>query len=179
VPTSGGWDVGAYQYASAQATTTVVGTGLNVGIPQYGPTSYSFTVTYSSGAGLLPSSVGSSVVEVIAPDGSVIMATAGTPVGNGTPDSFGDYQSVTVTYTITPPGGSWTSDDNGEYTIDVNGPPIEDAAGNTLPSGPSGNFFVETGSVFFQRTGLSFKREAGGVYLGSGSIILTNTGSKR
>ena len=72
---------------------------------------------------------------------------SGTPVANGPTDPWGDAQSFTVTYTITPPGGSWTSADNGTYTVELGGSPVSDTDGNTIPTGPVGTFQVETGQI--------------------------------
>ena len=60
----------------------------------------------------------------------------------GTTDQYGDAQSFVVTYQITPPGGAWTSADNGTYTVTLGGTPVTDLAGNPVPPGPVGTFTV-------------------------------------
>ena len=47
-----------------------------------------------------------------------------------------------VTYQITPPGGAWTSADNGTYTVTLGGGPVTDLAGNAVASGTLGTFSV-------------------------------------
>ena len=107
----------------------------------------------TSTAGIAPSSLAGTVVTVTTPDGSILTATAGSPVANGPTDPWGDAQSFTVTYTITPPGGSWTAADNGTYTVELGGKPIEATDGSTIPVGSVfGTFNVQTVSLALPST---------------------------
>jgi hypothetical protein len=170
------WDIGAFQTTGMPATApTATLTASNVSVADYGQTSYSFTVTYYSGVGL-PSGATAGATVAVTPPGSVggpISATV-TNVSASMADPWGDSQTVTVTYTITPPGGSWSSADNGTYAISLGGSPITDADGDTVPTGPLGDFLVETGKISILKYGLVQNRAT---HFWSGKITLTNTGS--
>jgi hypothetical protein len=172
---SGTWSIGAYQPGAPAAAPSATLSATNVLTTNYGQTSYTFTVTYSSAAGITPSSLAASVVTVLSPDGTPITAVAGTPVANGPTDPFGDARSFTVTYTITPPGGSWTSADNGTYTVELGGTtPISATDGSTIPVGTQfGTFDVATGKFAVNKFGLHMNPRN---HQWSGAITLTNTG---
>jgi hypothetical protein len=95
-------------------------------------------------------------------------------MANGPTDPWGDAQSFTITYEITPPGGSWTSADNGTYSVTLGGSPIEDLSGNQVPPGTLGTFQVQTGKIAITKYGLIRNPRT---ELWSGTIKLTNTGS--
>jgi hypothetical protein len=176
VPT-GAWDVGAYQTSGVVASApTATLSAANVSVQDYGKTSYQFTVTYSGAAGITPSSLAGAVVQVVPPGGvgGPITAAVFSTVANGPTDPFGDAQSFTVTYKITPPGGSWTSADNGTYAVDLGGSPVSDTVGNTIPTGPLGTFMVQTGKIAITKYGLIHNPRTG---LWTGTIKLTNTGT--
>ena len=75
---------------------------------------------------------------------------------------------------MTPPGGSWTSADNGTYTVELGGSPVSDTIGHAIPRGPLGTFQVETGKIAIDKYGLSRNLRTG---FWTGSITLTNTGT--
>ncbi len=107
--------------------------------------------------------------------GSPITATVvGTPVANGPTDPWGDALGFTVTYEIVPLGGSWTSADNGSYSVDVNGTPITETVGDPAANGNIATFKVETASIGITKHGLTRNVRTG---TWSGTINLTNTGS--
>ena len=56
----------------------------------------------------------------------------------------GDGSPRTVTYSITPPGGSWQAPDNGTYTITLQGGQVFDTAGNAGKAGALATFNVNT-----------------------------------
>ncbi len=174
VPTTSSWDAGAYQYdAQAAAAPTATVSAANVPVSGYGQTSYEFSVTYYGAAGLVPGTVAGAVVEVTPPGGgSPIVATVVSSSASMA-DPFGNEQTITVTYQITPPGGSWTSKDNGIYTIDLEGSPVTDAEGNTIPTGAIGTFQVEVAKIAITKYGLTRNPRTG---QWSGTIKLTNTG---
>src|SRR5262249_30294844 len=122
VPTSGVWDIGAYQFDAAPAAAPLATlSAANVTVADYGQTTYEFTVTYSSDAGIDAATVPGPVLTVTPPSGlgGPITATVVSMVANGLTDPWGNAQSFTVTYQITPPGGQWTSADNGTYSISL------------------------------------------------------------
>jgi hypothetical protein len=175
VPTSSAWDAGAYQSSGVPApapTATLV--AQNVSVSNYGQTTYTFTVTYDGAAGITPGSLAGAVVTVDPPGGGApITAKVVNTVANGPTDPWGDAQSFTVTYQITPPGGSWVTADNGTYSVVLGGLPVSDSEGDTVPAGPLGTFQVETGRITITKYGLTRNVKTG---TWSGTIKLTNTG---
>jgi hypothetical protein len=76
-----------------------------------GATTYSFTVTYHDDSLInLATLLGANVI-VTPPTGPALTATIVSD------SSAADGKSETVTYRITPPGGSWDAADNGTYTV--------------------------------------------------------------
>jgi hypothetical protein len=147
VPTKGAWDMGAYQYgATLAAAPTATLSASNVTKADYGQTSYTFSITYASNAAIAQTSLSAAVAQVVPPssDGPPITATVVNVVANGPTDPWGDAQSFTVTYEITPPGGSWTSADNGTYSVTLGGSPVRDVDGNPVATGTVGTFSVVT-----------------------------------
>jgi len=141
-----GTDIGAYQ-TSAQADTVVpTASAQATAVTSSNATSlnpYTFTITYSDNVAVAVSTLSDAVVEVIPPGAlAPISATVKSTAAVGTPDSVGNATSFTVTYQITPPGGSWTSADNGTYTITLGGGAVTDLAGNAVASGSLGTFTV-------------------------------------
>jgi hypothetical protein len=176
VPTGASWDVGAYQSTGIPAPApTATLTASNVSVSDYGQTSYEFTVTYYGASGLDPNTVPGALVTVMPPPGlgGPIAATV-VSSSSSMADPSGYAQTITVTYDITPPGGSWTSADNGTYTITLGGPPITDSQGQTVPTGILGTFQVQTGKIAITKYGLTRNLGTG---FWSGTIQLTNTGS--
>ncbi len=175
VPT-GSWSVGAYQPGVPAAGPTASLSASNIAVGDYGAKSYTFTITYASAAAISAASLAGSVVDVIPPTGlgGPITATVAATVANGPTDPWGDAQSFTVTYTITPPGGSWTSADNGTYSISLGGSPISDINGTPVPTGTVGTFSVGTASINVARFGLILNHHTG---LFSGTVFFTNTGT--
>jgi hypothetical protein len=106
--------------------------------------------------------------------GGPITASVVKTVVNGPVDPFGNAYSFTVTYQVTPPGGSWTSADNGTYAVDLGGSPITDIDGNAIAQGQLGTFQVETANLGFTRYGLVYNRNTG---FWTGTIKVTNNGS--
>src|SRR5262249_10801539 len=107
-------------------------------------TPYTFTVAYSDGVLVNGSSVVGAVVRVQPPGGgAALTATAVKTALPGLQDGKGDAQPFTVTYRVTPPGGAWTSTDNGTYTIKLVSSPPTDLAGNAPPLGELGTFTAD------------------------------------
>jgi hypothetical protein len=173
---SGAWSIVAYQPGEPAAAPTAALSAANVSLANFGQMSYTFTVSYTSAAGITRSSLAGALVTVDPPGGvgGPITATVVSTVADGPTDPFGDAQSFTITYSITPPGGSWTSADNGTYTVNLGGSPVNDSDGDTVPSGTLGNFQVETGKIAITKYGLIRNPRTGSW---SGTIKLTNTGT--
>jgi len=92
---------------------TYVINALMVSQDDLGKTAYSFTVTYASQNSSLfdDTTVGTDDVSVKNASGTALTVT-GASVTGGTGTT-----GIIVTYTVTPPGGSWDTADNGGYTI--------------------------------------------------------------
>lgn len=100
-----------------------------------GETSYSFDIAFFDGDGNFDAStIDANDVTVTGPGGAVTVSNA----------SFvGDVTGGVVTYTITPPGGSWDAADNGTYTISLAGSQVGDTAPEYTPAFPGiGSFSV-------------------------------------
>jgi hypothetical protein len=94
-----------------------------------------FTVTYRDNAGINSASISDNDVQVKAPNGALlntrIIANAST---NGI--------IQTVTYRITPPGGSWDNADNGSYSLTLQANQVSDSSGNFAGTKLLGNLDV-------------------------------------
>ncbi len=84
-----------------------------------GDNSSTFTITFSDNAGVDPAAIqdAASVVTVSGPNGYSTPATLVSVSGSA--------NAQVATYRISPPGGSWGTDDNGTYTVTVQGPIVE------------------------------------------------------
>ncbi|MDD2729786.1 DUF4347 domain-containing protein, partial [Malikia sp.] len=109
-------------------------------------TSFTFSVSYddASGAGLDSSTFGMSNVTVKDPSNNSLTVSNATASGN------------TVTYTVTPPGGSWDSADAGTYTIGIVGNSVKDLAGNAVAANTSAKTFAVTYRDLFTITGNAY-----------------------
>jgi hypothetical protein len=173
VPT-GAWSIGAYQPGTPARPPTATVTAANVSVSSFGQTSYLFTITYSSAAAIDYSTLAGAVVSVIPPMsvGGPIAAGIVSTVSHGPTDPWGDAQSFTVTYRITPPGGAWTAADNGSYSIELGGTPVGATDGNLVETGLIGDFLVDTGTIGITKFGLIRNPRTS---RWSGTITLTNT----
>lgn len=118
----------------------------NVDAP--GATAYGFSLTFSNNAQLTADALTNAVI-VTGPGGFAQAATVSAVNGR------------TVSFNITPPGGSWNGVDSGTYTISLEGGKIGDGAGNFLPAQALASFEaaipitpVDLGT--FTRTGKKF-----------------------
>jgi hypothetical protein len=132
-------DIGAFE---AQPVGVPVATPTAANVTTAGGTTYTFTVAY---ADLIGSNQGINVTSVINNNNAVRVA------GPGGYNVAANYSSIdfstngtprTVSYTITPPGGSWLSTANGSYSIVMQGNQAADLDGNFVQSGTIGTFTV-------------------------------------
>ena len=91
-----------------------------------GASNYTFTVTYSDNIAIDVAGIDGADIKVTGPNGfSQLAQRVGVNDGtNGTPR--------TATYKITPPGGTWNSQDNGSYTLALQANQVYDVAGNAV-----------------------------------------------
>ena len=88
---------------------------------------YTFTVTYSDNQAMDVTTFGNSDITVLGPIGGTRAATfvSANPNMDGSP--------IVATYFITPPGGSWTSADDGTYAVTLHAGQVNDTAGTPAP----------------------------------------------
>ena len=99
-------------------------------------TTYQFTVTYSDDMAMNAATLDGGDILATGPNGFSQMAALVRldSSGNGTPR--------TATYQITAPGGTWTIDDNGTYTLALQPNQVGDTSGNVIAGSPLGGFLV-------------------------------------
>lgn len=155
-PRSGpaGVDIGAYQ-SSAQADAQAPGATLQAPAVTAGNAStlnpYTFTITYSDNLAVAVWTLSNASVEIIPPGSAApISATVQSITAVGATDGMGDAASFVVTYQLTPPGGSWTPDDNGVYSVSFEGGSVADFARNMLGTRTLGTFSVTLATPYFQ-----------------------------
>ena len=146
-----GTDIGAYQHDATADTTAPTATLVAPGVTSSNASAlnpYTFTVTYADNVAISMSSLPGAVVSVLPPGGgAAIAATAISMQANGTTDPFGNAQGFVITYEITPPGGAWSSSDNGTYQVSLGGTPVTDLSGNAVATGTMGTFSVNISST--------------------------------
>jgi uncharacterized delta-60 repeat protein len=81
------------------------------------------TVTYADPSSVDASSVGPDDITVAGPGGTLNVTGV-----NRSPDS--NSPQIVATYTVEPAGGEWDSNDNGAYTVTLNGGQVRDTVGN-------------------------------------------------
>jgi predicted outer membrane repeat protein len=100
-----------------------------------GGTVHTITVQYFDDVGINTAALGNSDITVSGPGGPIPVTFSGF-AGGGT--------SVTATYLMVPPGGSWDSGDDSTYSITMNANEVfdTDAMPNSVPAGTIGSFSV-------------------------------------
>jgi hypothetical protein len=113
-------------------------------------------------------SLADAVVVVQPPGGAApLRASVLSITPSGSPqDSSGDAPVETVTYQITPPGGSWATSPNGVYTVSFGSARPTDLAGNVV-NATVGTFSVSAGTSI---TGTGSTGVAGPTVVGSPQI---------
>ncbi|QEG23457.1 carbohydrate-binding domain-containing protein [Mariniblastus fucicola] len=103
----------------------------------FGATTLNFGVDFSDNQELAPINRG--VILVISPDGRV----TSPPIAFGPPTNTDSFQ--TLVFTMEPPFGrsEWTSEDNGEYVVQLDPGKLSDAAGNVADGRRLGTFSID------------------------------------
>lgn len=113
-------------FTASSGPTAVIGTPATV--TTAGGTSGTVTVTYTDPDGVSFASVDTNDITITG-GGTValpVTAVSASPASDGSP--------MTVTYTFTPPDGSWDAADNGTYTVSVASGQVLDTVGNAASS---------------------------------------------
>src|SRR5262249_939562 len=120
-------DIGAFEATSSDLPIATITPPADV--TTSGGMSYILTVAYADATAINVSSLGDTDIHVTGPGGF---------------DTFAKFQGVDVnsngsprvaTYSLTPPGGSWDSADDGNYTVNMEPNQVADSDGNPVPAG--------------------------------------------
>ena len=123
---NGATGTGSFTVNIPTDTTPPVASAFNAQpITTAGGATYTFTVTYTDNVSIATGTIGSGDVTVARNGGGANLTVTGvTTSGTG--------NSVSATYTVSAPGGSWDASDNGTYTITVLAASVKDTAGNNI-----------------------------------------------
>ena len=144
-------DLGAYQTLATPDTTpptvTLSSTPAVTTANASALVPYTFTITYVDNVAVAKASLADAVVIVQPPAGALPLRAALLSITpSGSPqDSSGDAPVETVTYQITPPGGTWAASPNGVYTALFASARPTDLAGNAV-NATVGTFSVSAGT---------------------------------
>jgi lysophospholipase L1-like esterase len=105
-------------------------------ISQGSGTSYTFNVTYADNDGINLSTIDNSDVRVTGPNNYSQLAQLVSF------NSSSSNSTVTATYRINAPGGSWDTTDNGSYNVLLQAFQVADSKNNFIPAGELGSFQV-------------------------------------
>jgi uncharacterized delta-60 repeat protein len=117
---------GSHPTPTPTPTAAITATFSAPSITTLGQSIETITAVYSDPAGVDLSSVNAGNLQVSAPDGTAL----GVASFSATPAS-GIVPVATVTYTINAPFGTWTSADNGTYTVTLPAGELSDSDTNT------------------------------------------------
>jgi len=104
-------------------------------ITDSGGTSQTLTVTFSDSNGIDVSSLDNSDIVVNWSGGAIPARFVGV-------DTNSNSTTRTVTYLLTPPGGSWDDIDNDSYTVNLQASQVKDTLGNQFVGSNLGSFTV-------------------------------------
>lgn len=148
-------DIGAAEVQN-DGTPTAAASENNVSVS--GASVATITVVYADNGLINFSTLGTGDITVDGPGGFTA-----TPTLKSTTPSV-NAASITATYEFTPPGGTWTNDDNGDYTISIAASQVADTLGNFVAAGPNARFQVGIARTFVVNTnadsGLGSLRDA-------------------
>ncbi len=125
-------DIGSYERVSGSLGAG--GTFANVFAP--GGATYTLTVTYGDAIGISDSTIGDGDLLVSGPNGYSQIATF-------VPGSLGGTPTLrTAQYTVSAPGGTFGSEDNGVFSVGVVTGQVTNTANTPVPAGAIGTFRV-------------------------------------
>jgi Ca2+-binding RTX toxin-like protein len=81
-------------------------------------------------------------IDVTTIDDRDIKINGNIPVTKVSVDNNSNGTPRLVTYSFTPPGGTWDDTDNGTYTVDLQGTEVKNTLGNFVAAGSLGNIVV-------------------------------------
>lgn len=127
-------DIGAAEVQN-DATPTAAASETKISVS--GATTQTITVVYVDDGLINFSSLGTGDITVNKTGGGFTVAPT---FKNATPSA--NAATITATYEFTPPGGSWTDDDNGAYTIDIALNQVSDTGAKSVSAGENARFQV-------------------------------------
>jgi hypothetical protein len=137
----------------------------------FGATSYSLVVTYTDNPGIDDTTVGNAITVKNTSSGFSQLATVVSETG--------PKQNLVVTYSITPPGGTWDFTDNGTYNIILANNVVKATNGTPLAGGTLGHFIVAVAPVRGSISGAVFndanangKQDAGEAGVANANVYL-------
>ena len=122
------WTSGAPQPGDTANPVAVITAPANV--TAGGGTSHTVTVTYTDDVAVDGSTIGIDDITVTGTGGPLT-------VTNATASPAGNAASVVVTYTLTPPGGTWDAADDGSYTVTVVADSVRDTSAKGVATATS------------------------------------------
>src|SRR5262249_40200959 len=104
---------------------------------------YPFSITLTDETAVDVTTLAGTNILVTGPNGFSQLAAfvSAAPNTNG--------PSIVASYTITPPGGAWSTAANGTYTIAMQANQVKDTSGNAVPAGSLGTFTVAIPAPLF------------------------------
>jgi hypothetical protein len=124
--------------------------------PAPGSAGSTIAVVYTDLVAVDPATVDATDITVTGPDGSNVPVTAAAV------DSAAPGTPRIATYTISAPGGSWGPEDDGAYTVSLNGGAVSDTSGNGSAAAAVGTFEVSLGAVAFDAKSPAVYTDASG-----------------
>ncbi len=132
---SGGIDIGAVEFNNPVPAVTKV---VALDVTTTGPTTHTFDITFASTVNQINASTLSAAGAVTVSGGAFGSPVNATLIGG----PYVDAASITATFQITAPGGTWDFADNGTYTISIAANKVFDKTAIPLPvsAGAVGTF---------------------------------------
>jgi hypothetical protein len=144
-----------------------------------GGATQSIDVNYTDSSGLDASSFSTGDINVTRASDNLALAVTSANITKQTGDG-----TVTVTYVVAAPDGSWDATDNGTYNIALNPSQVIDVQGTPAEGGPIGSFDVAINELDFSAAQrLSFVDAGGNAVLitmsgpGSGQVFFAGPGN--
>lgn len=125
---------GSATFTVTMDSTPPAATLNNVSTATSGGSSVTFSVTYTDANGVDGTTLGGGAVTVTLPGGSSVTANLQNQTGSGS--------SITATYAMNAPNGTFSTSDNGTYTIKLTAGSVKDVPGNAVAAQTLGTFVV-------------------------------------
>jgi hypothetical protein len=125
---------GSAQFTVIMDSTPPAATLGNVSTATAGASSVTFSVTYTDVNGVDTTTLGGGAITVTLPNGNSVTANLQSQSGSGS--------SVSATYAMSAPSGTFSANDNGTYTIKLAAGSVKDVPGNAVVAETLGTFSI-------------------------------------